>query len=330
MLLSVCATVGLGRRLKKADGKKSKHKVSDDAVGSQAFPQLVLFDDSLHNRWRDASTNGLVVDFRASADGAPPTPNARDGGVPCGRTIRATFGTQSQELVLAADDPIVVPSGSAPALLSFSFALSSASAAAGCTGEPAKGACPADAHACVSARLAGTWKRDSWFVPLCGGDGGAWQAAHVPLRAFALERFDELIFVAGGAAATQYGAKGRGRRFGGGLTLSIDELYLASSRPPLAGDAPPSYGASDHAIVRSSWAEGVRPRGAAVALKRSNNPHYCSYMSSEQRQTTEVCGDGPRNSAQFGAQFQSSDRASHSSCRRSRRASSAASATATT
>ena len=80
--------------------------------------------------------------------------------------------------------------------------------------------------------------------------------------------------------------------------LSIDELYLASSRPPLAGDAPPSYGASDHAIVRSSWAEGVRPRGAAVALKRSNNPHYCSYMSSEQRQTTEVCEDArPRNSA---------------------------------
>ena len=82
----------------------------------------------------------------------------------------------------------------------------------------------------------------------------------------------------------------------------IDELYLASSRPPLAGDAPPSYGASDHAIVRSSWAEGVRPRGAAVALKRSNNPHYCSYMSSEQRQTTEVCGDATarairRNSA---------------------------------
>ena len=150
----------------------------------------------------------------------------------------------------------------------------------------------------MSARLAGTWKRDSWFVPLCGGDGGAWQAAHVPLRAFALERFDELIFVAGGAAATQYGAKGRGRRFGGGLTLSIDELYLASSRPPLAGDAPPSYGASDHAIVRSSWAEGVRPRGAAVALKRSNNPHYCSYMSSEQRQTTEVC---ETRSAQFGA-----------------------------
>ena len=201
MLLSVCATVGLGRRLKKADGKKSKHKVSDDTVGSQAFPQLVLFDDSLHNRWRDASTNGLVVDFRASADGAPPTPNARDGGVPCGRTIRATFGTQSQELVLAADDPIVVPSGSAPALLSFSFALSSSSAAAGCTGEPAKGACPADAHACVSARLAARGSATAGS-PLCGGDGGAWQAAHVPLRAFALERFDELSFVAGGATAT--------------------------------------------------------------------------------------------------------------------------------
>ena len=87
-------------------------------------------------------------------------------------------------------------------------------------------------------------------MPLCGGDGGAWQAARA-LRAFALERFDELLFVAG-SAATQYGAKGRGRRFGGGLTLSIDELYLASSRPPLAGDAPPSYGASDHAIVRSA------------------------------------------------------------------------------
>ena len=96
----------------------------------------MLFGDSLHNRWRDTSTSSLVVDFRASADGAPPTPNARDGGVPCGRTIRAAFGTLWQELVLAADDPIVVPSGSAPALLSFSFALSSASAAAGRPASP--------------------------------------------------------------------------------------------------------------------------------------------------------------------------------------------------
>ena len=106
MLLSVCATVGLGRRLKKADGKKSKHKVSDDTVGSQAFPQLVLFDDSLHNRRRDASTNGLVVDFRASADGAlSDAERARRRRAVRPDDPRDVFGTQSQELVLGGGRP---------------------------------------------------------------------------------------------------------------------------------------------------------------------------------------------------------------------------------
>ena len=105
-MLALSATLGLGGRRLKSSGRKSKHAgKSDDTVGSQAFPQLVLFDDSLHNRWRDASTNGLVVDFRASADGAPPTPNARDGGVPFrGEGRRATAACGAALRLWAASD----------------------------------------------------------------------------------------------------------------------------------------------------------------------------------------------------------------------------------
>ena len=115
-------------------------------------------------------------------------------------------------------------------------------------------------------------------MPLCGpaissSSADGWRQAHLPLAALGIrESLLEILLV----------VEPSGTRFVPlPLLVHLDELWIASERPPLAGDQPPSYGRADINPVRHQWLQGVRPAGAANEARSNNNPHFCEYMSSE-------------------------------------------------
>ena len=123
-----------------------------------SFPLLVLFDDSLHNRWA-AAPEGLQPEFDSAID----VGRLRGGHhVPCGQSIRATFKQPGQALMLRASDPMVVSNVTAPLLLSLAFTLPTGRPT--CAPTPVRGRCDGSA-ACVSLRLRGTAAADTVFVP---------------------------------------------------------------------------------------------------------------------------------------------------------------------
>ena len=239
-----------------------------------SFPLLVLFDDSLHNRWA-AAPEGLQPEFDSAID----VGRLRGGHhVPCGQSIRATFKQPGQALMLRASDPMVVSNVTAPLLLSLAFTLPTGRPT--CAPTPVHGRCDGSA-ACVSLRLRGTAAADTVFVPLCGNRQGPpvstaekqprWQQMKIPLEQFALGGLvDELVVVPGAA-----------QPLAPPLVVHLDELWLSAARPPLAGDSPPSYGRSDINVVQSTWLQGVTRKGAANSGKSNQNAHFCEYMSSE-------------------------------------------------
>jgi len=132
-----------------------------------SFPLLVIFDDSLHNRW-SVPPEGLQPEF----DDAMDVGRLRGGHrVPCGKSIRATFKHSVHMLMLRASEPMVVSNATAPLLLSLAFTLAAgASSGRPCEPKPVRGRC--DSTACVSLRLQGTRFADTLFVPLCGNRQG--------------------------------------------------------------------------------------------------------------------------------------------------------------
>ena len=130
-----------------------------------SFPLLVIFDDSLHNRW-SVPPEGLQPEF----DDAMDVGRLRGGHrVPCGKSISATFKQSAQMLMLRASEPMIVSNATAPLLLSLAFTLA-ASSGRPCDPKPMRGRC--DSTACVSLRLQGTRFADTLFVPLCGNRQG--------------------------------------------------------------------------------------------------------------------------------------------------------------
>ena len=94
-------------------------------------------------------------------------------------------------------------------------------------------------------------------MPLCGpaissSSADGWHQAHLPLAALGIrESLLEILLV----------VEPSGTRFVPlPLLVHLDELWIASERPPLAGDQPPSYGRADINPVRHQWLQGVRPR----------------------------------------------------------------------
>lgn len=245
------------------------------ATTGSVFPLLVIYDDSLHNRWQLLG-NGPLTDLNAPRDAG----RLWDGGsVPCGRSIRATFNTSRQALTLQSEEPVVL-ADSLPLILSFVFDPTDFTRQPGkCTSSPAvKGACPADY--CVSVRLNSTRRADSLFLPLCTADSRrteprgpllppGWTRMEAPLDQFGTAAIvDQVVFV-------------QGDRTRHSRQLQLDEIWLSSRRTPRAGDSPPSYGGSDINVIRRNWLQGVTRQGAANSPGARRNPHFCEYMSSE-------------------------------------------------
>ncbi len=131
-----------------------------------SFPLLVIFDDSLHNRW-SVPPEGLQPEFDDTMD----VGRLRGGHrVPCGKSISATFNKSAQMLMLRASEPMAVSNATAPLLLSLAFTLAASASGRPCDPKPVRGRC--DSTACVSLRLQGTRLADTLFVPLCGNRQG--------------------------------------------------------------------------------------------------------------------------------------------------------------
>ena len=81
---------------------------SSHSAEGDPFPLLVIFDDSLHNRWQDASTATANFSARQRAP------------IPCGASVRVEFGSNRHAFTLRTDEPVVL-SNSVPLLLSFAF-----------------------------------------------------------------------------------------------------------------------------------------------------------------------------------------------------------------
>ena len=99
-----------------------------------------------------------------------------------------------------------------------------------------------------------------------------WWQASVPLALLVetAEAFDEVLFV-----------RGPSPQVTSPFVLKLDDVWIAATQPPSAGDRPPSYGRSDLNPVRSSWLQGVRQGGAASGARARGNDHLCEYMTSE-------------------------------------------------
>ena len=131
-----------------------------------SFSLLVIFDDSLHNRW-SVPPEGLQPEFDDTMD----VGRLRGGHrVPCGKSISATFNKSAQMLMLRASEPMAVSNATAPLLLSLAFTLAASASGRPCDPKPVRGRC--DSTACVSLRLQGTRLADTLFVPLCGNRQG--------------------------------------------------------------------------------------------------------------------------------------------------------------
>ena len=186
-----------------------------------SFPLLVIFDDSLHNRWHHEK-----LQFVHGGLSWSPVPFEQDdavdygrlrGGqrVPCGKSIRATFRQSASMLTLKASAAMAVANATVPLQLSLAFTL--ATTGLPCDSTPTRGWC--NSTACVSLRRHGTRLADTVFVPLCGtrqgpkvstvflpGEehGRRWQQMEVPLERFdgpyarRSTQLDELVVVPGG------------------------------------------------------------------------------------------------------------------------------------
>ena len=250
-----------------------------EGSADEPFPLLLIYDDSLHNRWSAEARGGAVLSLNSTEDiGRLPNGNR----VPCGRSAIADFSDTAQSISLQPSEPVLVPNGTS-LMLSLAFKLLSASS----TVLQAPGSCNAAAIArgstsscigrvCIAARSMGA-AADAWrYAPLCGPTfvaGSGWRRAHIPLAELGTrESIVELVVVPGQSAAASASRP---------LRVHLDEIWIASDRPPRAGDRPPSYGRADINAVRHSWLQGVRPAGAANAARTNRNPHFCEYMSSE-------------------------------------------------
>jgi hypothetical protein len=186
---------------------------------NDSFPLLVIFDDSLHNRWSHQN-----LQFVSGGLSWSPVPFEQDdtvdvgrlrGGqrVPCGKSIRATFRQSASMLTLKASAAMVVANATVPLQLSLAFTL--ASTGPPCDSTPTRGWC--NSTACVSLRRHGTVLADTVFVPLCGTRqqgpkvstvflpneelGHRWQQMEVPIELFdgpyarRRSQLDELVVV---------------------------------------------------------------------------------------------------------------------------------------
>ena len=132
-------------------------------------PLLVVYDDSLHNRWSVTAAGGAAYRFDAP----------RENALPCSRALRLLLNSSRQGMVLRADEPIVTAAGTelAPTasrlLLSLSFQL--APLAPGCDDDETgrlRGAGVCQSAVCVGVRQRGTSDADTTWWPLCGGAPG--------------------------------------------------------------------------------------------------------------------------------------------------------------
>lgn len=270
-------------------------------AAAAGLPLLVIYDDSLQNRWRVAE-GGASTELEAPRDAG----RLRGGqAVPCGRSIRTIFNRTSHLFALKSDEPVVL-AHSLPLLLSFAFDTAGWSTPPPrCGLEPAqRGSCAADF--CVSVRQNTTGHQNTLYLPLCvSGDRllsdtrsarldaaaktDGWVQMEVPLQSFGVDKsgsLDQVAFVRGDGAGNS-----------APLHLNLDEIWLASRRMPRAGDNPPSYGRGDINVVRRNWLEGVTRLGAANNPAAKENPHFCEYMSSElgrEQSARPLCkvGDG--------------------------------------
>ena len=271
---------------------------------SQHFPLLQVYDDTLHNRWNATCSGGASIRLDAPDDHS----HLRSGAsVPCGQSMRVVFNGSTQALTMRTTDAILMPDVSS-LLLSFDFSFAGSGLCAASEERASRGTCAA--AACVAVRSHGVRDADTSFVPLCASEMTAasspprasssdrrrrrlrrhdasssaaaaaaeasspvWRQARLPLARLlggAASTFDELLFVPSGAA----NAAPR-------LELRLDEIWIATARPPVAGERPPSYGHSDINPVRSNWLQGVRQGGAASRASKASNGHLCEYMTSE-------------------------------------------------
>ena len=161
------------------------HKLDAYPTNDGSFPLLVVFDDSLHNRWA-AAPEGVQPKFDAAVDIGRLSMSQR---VPCGQSIRTTFKQGGQPLMLRASEPVVISNATAPLLLSLAFTLSAA-VQLQCAASPARGRC--EGPVCVSMRMQQSSTADTYFVPLCGqqgppvstADSQRWQHMQIRLQQF--------------------------------------------------------------------------------------------------------------------------------------------------
>ena len=258
-----------------------------------SLPLLVIYEDSLHNRWFANAHDGCT--FRA--DGPEDVSRLHNGQrVPCGHSMQVQFNAgRGHSLLLHSDDPVMVSNSTVPLMISFAFALRPwPDGIPACPGPPSHGAC--NAPVCVALPHNGTGDQSTLFVPLCDADNHVgstplpharvheqlvrseahqqshqdvhWRQFRVPLSDFGVAHsFRQLEFVTGSGD--------------GPLSLTLDDVWLATERPPSPGDAPPSYGRDDINVIKSDWIEGVPRAGSANRGRSNRNPHFCEYMSSE-------------------------------------------------
>eukprot|EP00964_Phaeocystis_antarctica_P145263 scaffold111285_cov69-Phaeocystis_antarctica.AAC.4 len=220
-----------------------------------SFPLLVIFDDSLHNRW-SVPPEGLQPEF----DDAMDVGRLRGGHrVPCGKSIRATFKQSAQMLMLRASEPMTVSNATAPLLLSLAFTLA-ASSGRPCDPKPMRGRC--DSTACVSLRLQGTRFADTLFVPLCGNRQGPALSAGEKQIPFNPNPTLTL-------ALTLSFSPGPSRREA--APLAADGAAARALRPPRAtrrARCRAGRGAAARATARRAPRRGVALRRAAAARRR--------------------------------------------------------------
>ena len=272
------------------------------------LPLLLIYDDSLHNRWTTAVTGGAQVHLDSLEDRGL---LAGGSHVPCGRAISVTFNATTQQVALHTDDPVVASGASSSLVVSLAFSVPTGSASR-CIGAGKRtgtvGRC--DGHvACIGLRMRGTSDAQTTFVPLCssvsfGADvdsvkssttaglaasarrrrrlrnglvdtlevsRGGWQQVDVPFSTFvgSADRVNEILFVPGSHDT-------------GKVThLLLDEIWIASARPLSAGEKLASYGGVDMNPVLDGWLQGARQGGAASGARERSNGHFCEYMTSE-------------------------------------------------
>ena len=246
------------------------------AVADAPFPLLLVYDDSLHNRWTAESTNGAAFTLNSRED-VGRLPNGDP--VPCGRSLAADFTHGEQSLTLRTSEAVIVPNGTS-LLLSVAFKLlpipsTTATRSADCRLSVLHGsATKCNTHVCLAARSKRVDGDSLLYAPLCGpemADANGWRQAHIPLAALdARDTIVELRIVRGSEVSGP-----------GVLRVHLDEIWIAMEHSPRAGELTPSYGRTDINAIRQQWLQGVRPSGAANVARNNRNPHFCEYMSSE-------------------------------------------------